>query len=216
MIPFTLNEPKGKKEWKFTLPESWEEVTLAQLIKFDQEQKLGDVSLTMQLEILTGIPSIDWFNCTIISLDKKLMPYLKWLREPITETTFQTFRVPKEVTIAGQVYKVPADIDLCTLGQKITFQNQMASYIRKDPEENITGFELPFYPIAIAIYLYPDKPFSDVKALEFAKEVEKLPLATAYPLASFFLRRFLESSNETVTSSPTLLMQKNKKQVSIS
>lgn len=200
MIPYELKDSSGKPVLKFSIPSSWEESTLRQMIQWREEAKKGEIAFCKQLEIMTGVPESDWLNCSAINVDTLLLPNLEWMKEPLSESYLASLPVPETVIINGKEIAIVKDIDLKTFGQKITMQTQMAKYAVKDGE-NITGFELSFFPIAIAIYLLeidpPRIPFSDVKAFAFATECELLPLKDAFPLASFFLQRFLGSSTET-------------------
>lgn len=197
MIPYDLKN-NGTSVLKFSIPQSWEECTLGQLIKIQSFKDEQAFPFTKQLEIMTGIPETDWLNCTIVSLDTLLLPNLEWMKEPLSEAHLSSLPVPDSVTIGETKYPVPKNIDLKTFGQKITFQTEMAKYAVKDNDGNVTGFELNFFPVAIAIYLIevdpPKIPFVDAKAFEFAAECEKIPLSESYPLACFFLQRFLKSS----------------------
>lgn len=198
---------------EFSLPESYKEITLAQLLKWSEMQTAQDISFCKIMEMLTGIPESDWLNCSVTSIDELILPKIKWLSEPLNEQEFISLPVPKKVMIDGKMIEVPMDIDLKTFGQKITFQTQMGEYIIKDGEGNITGFSLAFYPIAIAIYLFDEPKFDDGKAMLFAEKCKALTLTEAYPLASFFLTKFLGSSKEIKTSSLTTRMNKKLERV---
>lgn len=209
MTPFTLSDPiTNKVLLKFDLPGSWQEITLGQMILWEQECKSGLPSFTKQLEILTGIPETDWMNCTILSIDQMLMPHMDWLNEPLQESDFTSLEVPEKVTIEGKEYAVPKDLDLKTFGQKITFQSQMGENVIRNEAEEITGFKTEFFPTAIAIYLCPSQidpedgklKWKDVTAFEFAEKVKALPLFEAWPIATFFLHRFIASLSATVNT----------------
>src|SRR6476620_8037259 len=133
MIPYTLKDQSGRELFKFELPQSWEEITLAQLIAWEKESKRvkiesfqgGEINFCKQLEIITGVPAITWFNCTEISVDEKLLPLLEWMQVPMNPREFEQLPIPESLTIAGKQIEVTKDIDLKTFGQKITFQTEM-------------------------------------------------------------------------------------------
>lgn len=211
MIPYDLKH-NGKSIMKFSIPESWEESTLRQMIQWKEQSAKGQIEFCKQLEIMTGIPETDWENCSATNVDALLLPMLEWMKEPLSEQYLMSLPVPETVTINGKAIEIPKDIDFKTFGQKITFQTEMAKYAVKDTEGGITGFELSFFPVAIGIYCYPFEKFEDKKAFEFAKECELLPLKIAFPLAAFFLRRYSVSSNGIKSSYTMSRTNKSKEQ----
>lgn len=201
MTPFHLHDKTHNTSLDFSLPSSWQEVTLGQSIAWEAEYRKGDIHFCKQLEILTGIEESTWRNCTILSLDRMLNPYLQWTHEPMKEIDLNN--VPDEVTIDGKTIAVPKNIELKTFAQYITFKTSMAKYMKVNDTGKIESVAMEFFPLAIAIYLYPEKEFDDAKAMEFAEKCKQLPLVQASPLSTFFFLKFLNSENETVSNSTT-------------
>lgn len=93
---------------------------------------------------------------------------------------FTRKEAPKEFKLMGKTCKVPLDIELERVGQKIMFQDALGKH----------KFVYEGIPEAIAIYLIPelnDGKFDDGMIEEVAAEVRKLKIVDVFPLANFFL-----------------------------
>lgn len=211
MTPFSLKDKANNTSLDFNLPSSWQEITLAQMIAWEASARKGRLTFTRQLEIFTGIPEATWNNCSIMSLDTMLAPYLDWLKEPLDEASFKD--VPQSVVIDGQVMPVSKDIELKTYGQYITFKTEMSNHMKLKAKGDIESIGLDFFPMAIAIYLYPEKVWDDTKVAAFADKVKHLPLLQAHPLATFFFLKFLQSLSENEKSYTTNLTISNSEPV---
>jgi hypothetical protein len=201
MIPFNLKDKNSETTLQFNLPSSWQEITLGQMIDWEHESSSGPISLCKQLEILTGIEEQTWLNCSILSLDKMLLPYLEWMKEPVNELDFAG--VPDSVVIDGETIPVPKNIELKSFGQYITFKMKMEEAMKKNDKGELERIDIDFIPLAIAIYLYPESTFDDIKAAAFAIKVRELPFIQANTLSTFFFQKFLNLENETVNSYTT-------------
>ena len=198
MTPFSLKDKNSDTELQFNLPSSWQEITLGQMIDWENESATGPISFCKQLEILTGIDEDTWVNCSILSLDKMLLPHLEWMKKPVNELSFAG--VPDHVVIDGETIPVPKNIELKSFGQYITFKMKMEEAIKKNDKGDFERIDINFIPLAIAIYLYPEHTFDDIKAAAFAIKVRELPFIQANTLSTFFFQKFLNLENETVSS----------------
>lgn len=92
----------------------------------------------------------------------------------------------KDVTIDGIKCKIPKDIELERLGQKIMIQAIMGKHT----------YLYEGIPEAVAIYLIPqlnDGNFDDALIEDVAKSVSKLRIIDIFPVADFFLSRYRAS-----------------------
>jgi len=193
MIPLTLGEKK------FNLPSDWNDITVKQWLDL---RSIDFTDICAILAVLTGIEREMWFTSTEISgIEEIILPQLQFLADPIDLTKIE---LQKFVTISGKEVEVPKDIGLKTYGQKIIFQQEMLKYSATDG-----NFKIEFMPRAIAIYMCPE-PFTDIKAFEYEKEIERMKVVEAYPLASFFLSSLLKSWTGKARHFAPVTMQTNR------
>ena len=169
MITFKFNNAT------ITAPDCWEEVTVEYFIK---PEFLAQDSISL-LAALSGIDRKTLLNATediMGSLNKMVEFYVK---DPKGYQRGST----KHIKLRGKRCKVPQDIELLRIGQKIMFQQAMF----KNP------FIYQSIPEAVAIYMVPevnDGDFDDALIPELTEEILKLPISDVYPIADFFLDSF--------------------------
>lgn len=153
-------------------PTSWEEVTVETFIN---PHFLAGDSISL-LSALTGVDRKALMNSTLDIMDKINMMVSFAVDNP------HGYRghVPQTIKLRGQDCKIPKDIELERLGQKIMLQDAIARQ----------NFVYQAIPDAIAIYLAPELnggEFDDAMIPELREEVLKLKLVDVFPVADFFL-----------------------------
>ena len=192
MIP--LKAIHKNTEIPFSVPQSWNEITLRQFLFLKEWDKKNFIKL---ISILCNIDYDILFNSRDIDIDNKIIPLLQWVKDPVN---VKTLSLPKEITIDGKQYPVPEDIKTKTLGQKITLQLFLADAQtnNKDTSDCIS--------YALAIYFQPEitgKDFNDEEAKKIIPLIEDCKMFEAYPVGTFFLTNFLKSLSAKESNSPT-------------
>ncbi len=157
MIPFKLDGHS------FDLPQNHGELTVNQFLSL---RKLKDTNLISILSILSGISEDFWNNTSDTDIDNKIAPYLEWMGEKFE---YDSFILPKEITIGVQKFKVPDSIAVKTFGQKIAIQTLLEDCAKKGIDE--------VEVIDQAIQIYFEQPLNQIG---FCR------LDEAFPVASFF------------------------------
>ena len=154
-------------------PDKWDEVTVEHFIRpeFLTRNPVG------LLSVLTGIDKHTLMNATediTADLDRMVTFIAK---EPLG---YQG-KLPELFKIMGKRVKIPQDIELEKLGQKILFGAAMGKY----------KFAYEAIPEVIAIYLIPqltkDGSFDEDMIDEVKEAVLKMPITYVAPVADFFL-----------------------------
>ena len=189
MIPFKAIYKET--EISFSIPQSFEELTLKQLCLLNEWDKKD---ITKLLSILCNIEHDIIFNSSSLDIEDKIIPLLSWMKEP---HDFENLILPKHITIDGKQYQVPKDIMVKTLGQKISLQ----LFLAKAQVERRRKVDC--IPFALAIYFQPEitnTSFSEDRAKELIPIIEQCKMLEAYPTGDFFLSRFIGFLNERAKS----------------
>jgi hypothetical protein len=157
-------------------PDSWDEVTVAHFIKpeFLARDAVG------LLSALTGIDRSTLLNATddITEPLNKIVEF--YAKDPQGYKSHET----ENFKFRGKKIKIPKDIELEKLGQKILFGSAMGKH----------KFVYEAIPEAVAIYIIPlitsDGSFDDSIIEEVAEEIKLLKIKDVYPVADFFLSSF--------------------------
>lgn len=162
------------------IPESWKECTLGMWIR---------ISNWDGVDYVKGFSKIIGVDYDIISRSKSkklyrtLFQIIEWTGEKID---WEHLPVPKYLDIGEKTIEVPKHLGEHTLGQKILVHETMMT------SEDVTEA----LPTALAVYfdpLYHSKEFDRDRAIKFEAQMKELPVLEAYPVAVFFLTRFLRS-----------------------
>ena len=162
-------------------PSQWEEVTVAHFINphFLARDSIG------LLSALSGIDRGVLLNATedITEVLNKIVSFVA------LNPNGYTGDVPQEFELMGKKCKVPVDIELERVGQKIMLQDAMGRY----------KFVYQAIPEAIAIYLIPELTkskehpngiFDDAMIPEVVEHVGALRIMDVFPIADFFLDKY--------------------------
>lgn len=185
MIEIRLQEKKGNKmvEVIGKLPESWDELTIGQYLDF----KTVDVNDAGRfLEIFTGVPKEVFYNAPATEVNEKLLGKLAWLSK--TQAELDGLEIPYAVTILGQEFRIPRNLEQESWGQQMLMEQLMERH----------SADLSFaIPRAIAIYVQP-KMNGGKFDLERVDEVEMMvrkstPLKNAWAVGCFFFKKRIAS-----------------------
>jgi len=156
-------------------PDCWNEVTVEMFCNpyFLTRDAVG------MLSALTGIEKYKLMN-TKEDLEEPLLKMIAFIaREP----EGYKGKVPKTIKINGVKCRIPKDIELERLGQKIMLSSAMGKHT----------YIYEAIPEAIAIYLVPEingGDFDDSLIEEVTEQVKKLKIVDVYPVADFFLNKY--------------------------
>ena len=154
-------------------PDQWSEVTVEHFIRpeFLTRDPVG------LLAVLTGIEKGVLMNATE-DISQELGRMVSFIAK---EPTGYKGKLPDRFKIMDKLVKIPKDIELEKLGQKILFSAALGKY----------KFAYEAIPEIIAIYLIPqmtsDGSFDDNMIDEVKDAVKKMPITYVYPVADFFL-----------------------------
>lgn len=154
------------------VPSQWDEVTVAHFVN---PHFLAGDSLGL-LSALSDIPRDTLLNTTE-DITKHLYKMVRFVQE---EPQGYRKHIPETLRLMGKDCKVPMDIEVQRVGQKIMLQD--AVFKNENVYESI--------PDAIAIYLQPetnDGKFDDSQLPKVREEVLKLKIVDVFPIADFFL-----------------------------
>lgn len=162
----------------YTLPESWDEVTVNQFLELRDCENADFITI---LSKLINAPYDKVFACNPEMIAKKIMPMLNWYFD---ETfNFDELKIPSKLSVQDKKYPIPRDIRLKSFGQKIHFEEIMRDM--KDPVIRM--------PYVVAIYMYPvvTKNKFNIESLdEFTKNtIGNCKITEIYPIANFFLTK---------------------------
>ena len=180
MIPYNLIHPKTGEKTKINLP-SAEDITLNQFIES------GGISSPESLAKLSGTEADLWNNVAFDDVIGILAKYPLW----------DELLPPKEIEYNGTQHKVPDNIERLPWGAHIMARN-LFSKLGENPIINV-------YPDIIAIFMCQEinGTFSDVAASDIAESIGEIPAIQGYPLASFFLKRWIELQKNGMKSLKT-------------
>ena len=181
MIP--LKAIHKDKEISFSIPQAWDELTLKQFIDL---QRWDREDLITMLSVITGLEYDVLFASETSGIEELILQNLQWMRTPLD---FESLPVPKEIMIDGKNFDVPQDIKEKTFGQKISLQLYLADAAKEGK------FEIDCVAFALAVYFQPqinENKYNEDEAKKLLPIIEQCRFIDAYPVANFFLSKFLE------------------------
>jgi hypothetical protein len=196
MIPFVLS-PNTPHEFKFNMPNSWEDVTVKQF--FELKKWDGKDSL-MLLSILSGVDYNKLTHTLDYTIDDNLWPLTSFLKEDISKVvTEQT-----HIEIKGKLYPIPKQINSPGNGQRFVLAQKNAMRDKMIATVNKTGDAINCAEFIVACYFYPivngiefdtsDNPktkFRSEDAEEFIKELQEVRIVELYAVSTFFLQKLI-------------------------
>jgi len=190
MIKFKFKHEET--EFSVNAPDCWEDVTVRHFINPYFLSRDG-ISL---LSVLSGLP-----RDILLNTKEDIMgPLMRMVEFARVEPDGFKKEPPKEFMLMDTLCKVPQDIELERIGQKILFQDALAKY----------EFVYNAIPDVIAIYLLPelnDGKFDDSLLPDIIEAVKDLPIMDVHPLATFFLtslKAYQQSGMQSLVTSPHL------------
>ena len=157
-------------------PNCWEEVTVGHFIN---PYFLSGDSVSL-LSSLSGIERNKLLN-TVEDIEGPLNRMVKFIQE---DPEGFKGEFTNEFEFRGKKLKVPLNIEVERMGQKIMLQDAMVKHQSSIYEA---------IPDAVAIYLQPeinDGVFDDSQLEGMKEEILELKIADVFPIASFFLTKF--------------------------
>jgi hypothetical protein len=187
-------------ERRITLPNSWHEVTLGQLLAI----RSGTLSTLDVIAILSNEAVSFWRSVNPADIVSRIMPYLEWSNEAFDWNALEVpdwfGLAPKTGIIYGlkgfegmigkiympSVIAVPMNLDLETYGQKVFI-------------ESLIGNDMPDakrVPMVLAAYfepIYSGLDFNTERLADFLPVILQTSCTEALPIYSFFYRKYSES-----------------------
>lgn len=184
---------------RITLPNSWHEVTLGQLLAI----RSGTLSTLDVIAILSNEAVSFWRSVNPADVVSRIMPYLEWSNEAFDWNALEVPDVFRMGGVVGdevkklhmfvglplyfdRVFKVPMNLDLETYGQKVFI-------------ESLIGNDMPDakrVPMVLAAYfepIYSGQDFNTERLADFLPVILQTSCTEALPIYSFFFRKYSES-----------------------
>ena len=182
---------------RVSIPESWIELSTGMWV---QLMNIADGTTELALiSAFTGLSEEVLSKSKDINIDRKVFGIVGWYSVPID---FKALKRKTKVTVAGKEVKIPKDLGFKTLGQKILLQQRM---------KTTKGSLSSLIPYAFAVYTAPEvlgDEYDLSNVDEFVEsEINKIPIIDVFPIASFFLRKSIDSMNLRVLSYTEQLTQ---------
>lgn len=171
----------------FTCPESWEEITLEQLLKID-------TGITRSMEtivICTGIPEEEWNKSNDLKLIEEIAQDLAFVR---SAEGLDYGKKPSKFVFNGVEVSALLDIGNLSIGQYQDLLQEVTNF----HNETDTVNQILLYPKITSIYLQPFVTKSDydwVKAEEISKELYHHSAMEVCAWGAFFIVKFKELRN---------------------
>jgi hypothetical protein len=195
------------------IPESWEEVTLEQLLKLN-------TGITRSLELISvfTIPEKELSNIKDLKLIEEIEITLSFFANVTgRDQMFEKINdKPTKFVFKGVEVPLPSDIGDSSIGQYQDMKFEVSEYMKEDGEEIDLIRRLSIYPKIISIYLQPivtDTEYDWRKAEEISKELYNCSALEVARWGNFFIQRFLELRSGILRDVERLdTVQKNQKQ----
>jgi hypothetical protein len=174
------------------IPESWEEVTLEQLLKLN-------TGITRSLELISvfTIPEKELSNIKDLKLIEEIEQCLTFFTD--IEGRDRMFEMvndkPTKFVFKGEEVALPSDIGDSSIGQYQDMKFEVTEYFKEDGAEIDTIRRLAAYPKIISIYLQPIITKSEYdwkKAEEISKDIYNCSALEVARWGNFFILRFQE------------------------
>jgi hypothetical protein len=188
MIPFKLGSTQ------LNIPSSWDEITTEQVVEFKHMKNKMD--LCEILAILTGVDYklIAAAEVSQLALNQISLA-VKWFRNKID---FLSLEMPTFLEFGETKIKVKQDLGTKVMAQVSQMNQQVYPLInfKKQQDESyaIESAEPEAVALTLAIVfqpMYTGKPFNPETLDEFLEVCKKVPATKAFPVANFFLRKYL-------------------------
>jgi hypothetical protein len=182
---------------KFFLHVSWEDVTVEQFIKINNNPKLAKGDVLELASILSGVDYDFFFELdpNVVNIDE-ILECLTFVKEI---PDFKKIPLPSAFHIAGRPIEVPTDLTIECWGQKIMFEEKMSEALK------LHGDPLPMIDQLLAIYFcnrITGKQFSEKDLPEATRLIGLSKITEAYPIANFFLNKYFKSITKIKSSLP--------------
>lgn len=200
MIPFHI----GKK--KFRLKTRWDELSVAEVLAI--LQIAGDDTRAQLFAILSGMTVIEWKNI----LKKYRVDSVELATSFINDRPdFKMLPMPERIKINNRFFKIPDENyfnSILKAGQKFDFDSLVLPEIEK------TGDGITRIAEILAIVFYEhfsvDKTYNSDNLGRVIELCRDVLFVEAYPVASFFLRVWLQSLSENAMNSHMSRMNMNR------
>jgi hypothetical protein len=178
-----------------TLPSGWNELTVLHLQKVSALPENEKTNFCKLLEIFTGIPYKTWFDAELSELNvAQLTSALAWAQSPID---MNILPMPDSIFIGAKKIDIPKNLAVKTLGQKQRFEQVALPALESNKSLVGSMAEL------LAIYmqpLYTGEKFNTDTIDDVIRLCEQCKAVEAFPVVSFFLKKYFVSGRKTQRS----------------
>jgi hypothetical protein len=175
------------------IPSSWDEVTTMQFIELsDSEERPNHI--VRIISALTGI-EYETLAATECEIAESVLQAVAFIGTP---PDFSKLIAPDKINVGGKLLTVPKDITSETFGQKTLVQQKINECVEAKKELS------SIIPFTIAQYFQPayyDSKYNDKQAEQFESITRHVKILEAFPVANFFLSKYISSLNERANNS---------------
>lgn len=181
MIPVKINGVARN------FPSSWYEVSVSKFLRLTHADKMSKV-----IAILGEINIDDILYSSELNIDEKVGPFIKWY---FNQPEWEKINKPDELRVKDKVIDIPSDLGYSTFEQvenlKIIYHKEMEKQLERGEEElNFHNIIIP----SVATWLQPaydEAPYDEKRTKLFESYIEDMSIMHIYPLAAFFLRKYI-------------------------
>ena len=183
MIKFRIKTKKGSKPC--TCPESWDEVNIGQLIRFEAWKKSKGDTIGL-LAAFTYLPESDLSESKGNQFWTPLYSVLNFVyTEPMD---WSKLKMPKSISIDGSLCKIPRNLGLEMFAQKVHALNLITDESKTDDEKILRIMAIYFQPLV-------DGKWNHDRIDHIENICRYMNAKEAFPIGDFFLRRLLRTRN---------------------
>lgn len=189
-IEFKFKGADDKTLKRAIVPESWEEVTLRQLINMSEQWSGSNADVIELLAALTS-EKYDDLASTKSNIWIPVLSVLDFLFEDPPK--WDKLKAPKKIRLNDRWLEIPKDLGLERFGQKVLAVQMMET----SKEEK----QLHLMPKLIALYLQPkyDGKYIAKRMDTLERYVMELPALHAVPIGNFFFHNLWKPKNYGLT-----------------
>jgi len=186
------------------IADCWEDVTVDQFVKLISNADCVNPVANI-IAALTGI-DYDVIESMKCDVSESVMSAISFVGNV---PDFSAMKTPDKITIGDKLLPVIKDITEECFGQKIMVQQKINDCVESGKDlSTLIAF-------TIATYFQPafyNEKYSGKKAEEFEQITKHCKILEAFPVANFFLSRYINSQQKKTSTSTSRQQKKNSKQ----
>jgi hypothetical protein len=195
MKDLKIRSKKTKAAIKFTVPETWEELSTGSFEALKGFMLQGPLNPRQLLSGVTGIELGFWQGVSLDEAAPVLQIVQRFWDDSEKNPNFLKLPPPKEIELKGKKIKIKQKPGQYGLAQVEAMNQKFKAWADQDLlKEGKLAELLPYASEVIAIFVQPDFDediFDEEASKDLIPAIKELPATEGIPLARFFLSMFL-------------------------